>query len=712
MPLSGEEQLNIRDVLRSAYVTPSSFKELLLGINQEWDDLSSDKDEYPARILSVVRYANARGWLPELITRARADIPSDPILLRVEAQLSAEANLHAVELRRVAADSVICPSYELREEFRGVPGVHGLSHGKMGSIHLHVDGGAHAHVLILNLLKQHREEDYVCDINQVDLFVPGPQRTKEWEETYKVHTPGHVEEELTFFSTTRLFDGPCVPNRKQWAQIRAKTRDALTSMHHHSSGGLVVELERVVGSVDANGSVTMATPLALPSLELHHIFEPNSILFKPPGNAMQQTMYELHISVDFPRTPEKPPVDLNAMLDVSKRAGSAVGGWFLFYATDRWAYRSNGFTTQLSEDGLKEKWSRFRQALSAVVAADKSEFSLKLLAEESLGVWKSPLQKYVESVRTVRDLADWEQNISEDGQFWVIAPNFLGDQDDRVRAAMLVNFGKRIKYTYFLKSSADARRWLEFKAEMVQSSAEAKDLMQAIVISFAKWERLRDRFAFIANPGTSQQQAMLLKVDEFSQRIYAGSPMSVDEGEKVVNMLKPLVDAEQVREWRQVVGTRGLQTMAVVHIRYAADAAERTGDQFDKDLAIAISRFQGEVFASDARTVVLGFEGSPEAVSRAIRFMRKLRAARPEESASNISTVAIDYGGVQRAIRSFGMQWEGEAVEGARKTLSLAAERPGIFLSARAADGLRSYEILPSSDLEQIGAELYLMTRG
>jgi hypothetical protein len=609
-------------------------------------------------------------------------------------------------------------TYQLGHDEQSRGNVPGLSYGKLGAIHMHVDG-SRAQELFDNIVERHKKDMLHSEMSHIVDSCAGPQRNVWlWDQTYKAHTPGLQDgvEGLDAFSTTRLFGGPKPPSQKECLSMRATIRDVLTDLYHYEESGGVLELERVVATVDESGKVTMADPFELEPTDISALLDDGALLFKQ--ERFRSKTYELHFSVNISRCLEdKPgvvqseqPLELQELVDACERRGIPIGGWFLFFDAERWAYRSNAFAEEVAEVELRRIWQALREELQTRLGTG-GNWTIRLLAERCLALWRCPLKekKTNKSILTVRELAEWEASV-DDGDFWVVAPNFLGDQDEAVKSAMKQNLGRGVHYTYFLRSNADAMRWLAFKTDLENEKYNVKDQLKACVISFGKWNQLGNRFEFIANPGTDKQSAMQLMVDELSQKVYAGSPMGPRLIETAVGVLKPLLDARPRGELREVLETLNIDSMAVMYFRFSDELCPTVAESFDKNLAIAISKSQGEVFSSDADCLVVGFPGRGEAVSRAVNFTSKLKSMiSPDGYAAQPLTIGIDCGHVQRATRSYGMEWEGSAVKGASDTLKLAMDTlklaPSVFLSKNAADELRKKETRPQ--LKRIRDDLY-----
>ena len=695
--LSWKQIEELTAALATAFRQPD-FEDIVLSLNKDPDDVVPRGMLFKQGLRRFVTEASKGGWVRRLVSVARD----------ANANFAAPAFLLLAD----APERGHFPPGDDEETRGGIPG---LSFDRLGAVHMHVDS-PQAQEVLEKLRDRHLEENYPSEVSHVVRHRSGPQREVSlWSQTYQAHTPGATQgtERFDTFLTTRFTEGPGAPTRKQCFGFRSTIREVLTDLQHHKLAGCVVELERVVGTVDETGRTTMADTANWRLGDSCPDFDDDALLFRP--EPIREQLYELHFSLNIARssaeTPgvveEKLPLELDALLKLCQEANISVGGWFLFFDSQRWAYRSNVFTSVVLESDLKRRWTEMRTQLERLLGPGKN-WSLRLLAEKCLALWRTPLTRLDDSTYTVHDLAAWENKVTG-GHFWVVAPNFLGDQEASVRRAMLANIRKGVRYTYFLRTSADAMRWLKFKNDLMDRDLAVKSHLRAFVVTFAKWYELRDRFGFIANPGTDQEQAMHLKVDERTQKIYGGSPMGKEDARQVVKVLQPLLDVEPVGEWREVVERSNVESMAVLHLKYTPRRGPSFESTFDKDLAIAISRSQGEVFSSDASSLVVGFSGRTEAVCRAVRFTKELRTILQKFGESPVlddesPTIGIDCGTVERAIRSYGMQWGGAAVRGAREILGLV-ERPGVFLSKGAAAQFQGEEAIAA--LKAINDELY-----
>lgn len=583
----------------------------------------------------------------------------------------------------------------LRLSKRGLPGI---SH-RLGSIHLHIDG-AQATDLVRTTLAAHEKEGYTAEFSTVCDFVAGSQREIE-PDLYAVHTPGQeAREELEFFSTTILFDGPDLPSQTQWNKIIGATRDSLVRLfdfERQREGrrrGVVLELERVVGDVGVDGVVAVARDVAIDIDGRRRLLDPEQLLFTPDyphgGDADASIWYELHFSLDFPKRGGPPPLALERLNGLSQEAGLSVGGWFLFQDTERWAYRSNGFVDEpVSAESLGSAWRALAARLSAGDAGVGGDYKLRLLAEESLAVWKSPLIKSANGIMTLPELATWEGGVRPLSEFWVVAPNFLGDSDPAVAKAMLSNIGQGTRYVYFLRSSADARRWLSFKSAM--AAHLGKDpRMDAYIVEFDD-DFWAFNIAFIANPlaqAGEAREAVQLRTDGRSRRIIWGRQMPASEIELLCRRLQGGIRTGNVRRWEHVDGSGRSTRLAALCVRFAAPLSGIAVDNFDELLAEKVSANQGEVVEYGRTTVVVAFHLASGNVTAALRCAADLVGQLRKEGDTLGAKYGIDAGEAIGVVRANGTTWQGSALEGCKELIERHgkdANPEAILLSAEAA---------------------------
>ena len=61
-------------------------------------------------------------------------------------------------------------------------------------------------------------------------------------------------------------------------------------------------------------------------------------------------------------------------------------------------------------------------------------------------VWRAPLQLQRAGLRSVRELISWERSVPALREFWVVLPNFLGDQHEEMWQTMERNLNGGVRY--------------------------------------------------------------------------------------------------------------------------------------------------------------------------------------------------------------------------------------------------------------------------
>ncbi len=232
-----------------------------------------------------------------------------------------------------------------------------------GNLHLHIDGGGDIAV-VQSLLQRLEQAGAKGKINQILDSVPGPQRA-ELPEVYASHTPGaHGVEDFEYFATAG-----------------AGTRDEaigflrvlLPEVARHA--GLVVEVERVIGRVDASGRLRFAEHAPLePITEGDVKMAPSPTL-----------TFEIHHAFDLHG--DRPAPSLADLASAAARAGLSVGGWFRFAKRQMIAYRSNAFS---DGNGLAALVEREHAALARSLSDAGYRTDVRTVVEQVLGIWHAP----------------------------------------------------------------------------------------------------------------------------------------------------------------------------------------------------------------------------------------------------------------------------------------------------------------------------------
>lgn len=420
----------------------TSAKVVIALIGDRWATIADSQNQR--------RIDNSTDWVRlEIATALERDTLVVPVLVE-NATMPTEAELpdplrrlarhHAIALsdRRFDADVEELIAV-LRERVPDVGSQHAQSGSfrGLGTFHVHIDGDDHAHIesILAGLAPTfHSKVNYITGES-----VPGPQREDPvFDDTYRYHTPGSGGHELfSVFSTTLLGRG---------STLNTEAIDALkhiiTSVTRRT--GPVVELERVVATIDEDGNWTEVDLAA-----------------DPPGlwrlsdecdyPRLSTFPIEIHHAIDIPKNGPVPP--LNLAEDIPKRPN--IGGWFLFEKKEAWAYRSNQFADWSDyKHYAKDGDARLRKFV-ATLHERGVPATLRTLVEQVLGIWRREDELRDQDFKSVPDLARWEMTCPE---FWVVAANFLGDKSPDVKNAMVHNLERGVTYTYFVRTYADVFR--------------------------------------------------------------------------------------------------------------------------------------------------------------------------------------------------------------------------------------------------------------
>jgi hypothetical protein len=580
----------------------------------------------------------------------------------------------------------------------------GLS-SKIGSIHVHIDGGDDRDIAedVARGLDPDWSRSEIATILEV---AKGPQRARR-RRLYDVHTPTKDgNESLQFFSTTSLFDGPRDPGPAEIAQVEDQVRlvlgDIATRLRGSGehAGNIVVEAERVVGVVDADNTTEWAATPSLPDA-----FGP-AFTFRNIGSA-SNPVYEIHFAVDIGRgETDRPPIDLATLLDVSGRAGIEVGGWFLFAKPDKWAFRSNMFLQRITSSMAEDYRRRLLQQLTHLDGLNLTDVSVRVIVEESLGVWKTPFAKLDDDALTVPELAAWENSVPGDSEFWVVIGNFLGDQNKAVEDAMLQNLGREVRYVYFLQSFADLSRWIRFRQRLQRrlGGDMLRHKMQAFVIEFEEaktWAEELD--CFLTIPRNGQPSGYKLTRDPLTNGIVKGVPLVLDQVARIRDLLEHPMREGAITASRRLTAETSFDG-AVIWLDFgfvsgqgaatvAADHLVRFLDGYDEAISGHVSKAGGEVIRSnEAGYVVLltqnqSDEEGAETVARALPLARVMvtlmtECAAAEQLPAHQFRLVLGYGKLRRTIRSHGRVLDGDTARDCRMRAAMLPASSIVALAA------------------------------
>ena len=606
-------------------------------------------------------------------------------------------HLPAVDSLPVPLSNIIVPPYQSRGDV-----LRPILPSGQNSIHLHIDAGMEQDIVrdALYLIDQNSERtvsDRVWD------HVEGPQR-QILKSAYEAHTPA-IEgiEKFGWFSTTSLHAGPASPSEQALAQIEDDVRTVLSAIGVKAErlepglqDALIVEAERVVGSIDKEGN-----PDGFEVASLASIF--TSVYTFEKYNPTGRNLYEVHFSIDFPRNrDEDPPLTLDDLRKICAGASPQieVGGWFIFNKPERWAFRSNMFLPNASKDNALRFWRQLNSALSYLPNAN-----VRVLVEESLAVWRwrGSFKKLNNDIKTIYELSNWEANLDPGSTFWVATNNFLGDQNDSVRQAMNRNLSRDIKYFYLLRSDADFYRWLAFRNTFTSTEVQMQGIekfMQAFIMKLddpQAWEKKLDCMVSFDRDGNAA--GYKLQRDPRLNRAITGRRMSAEDIASFTNLLTQpiltdqnsgvaqLVHAQQAKQQPPsdgaVVGLSfdfgrlrefDFGRLREMELSLGYHVPDTMGD-IDVQLASLISKWGGEVSRGDERVCWITFDAQKrpvEAAERAFSFIADLAKVLVDNIANtrlpttDHPRLCLAWGEVHQLIRPFGSEIGGDPLDECR----------------------------------------------
>ncbi len=578
----------------------------------------------------------------------------------------------------------------------------GLS-SAIGSVHIHIDGGADQDIAreIVSLIDPNGERSELVHI--VD-FKGGPQRARE-PQLYATHTPTRGQAEaLSFFSTTVLHDGHGLAEldiaiiEDAVAVVLGGLSSRLAEAGDRAPGGVVVEVERPIGLVPDSGEANW--PM-LPSMK--KALGP-AFLYRKLTHLLGRAVdvYETHISVDLPYHGDaKPPITLDDLLHIAKSSNIELGGWFLFLKEDSWAYRSNMFSFKLDRGEAIRAQKVFKDELAKI---GHTQSTVRVLVEESLGVWRNPFQKADPKALSVPELIVWERNVRPGSEFRVVTGNFLGDQHVQVRDAMLQNIANKVTYKYFLRSFADLVRWIKFKDEFIKENPGTNKYLKAYVFEFTAvdiWEEKLDCFIVYepTDVGGCDATGYKLERHPLTRRVTRGSPMSEPAITAIGELLERMVENETIVSSRRLTNVADFEA-AVIWLDFGYFDAVGKRDRFvfnyaslqafDQLVASLVSQTGGEVIeANQSRYVIIipkdredgGERGRSRvgAICRSAMLGQQLTASLDQFDGRDAMELpyrlVLGYDDLHRTYRSNGCAVVGELLEWAR--LAVTQLEPG-----------------------------------
>ncbi|HJP65516.1 MAG TPA: toll/interleukin-1 receptor domain-containing protein [Actinomycetota bacterium] len=553
---------------------------------------------------------------------------------------------------------------------------------QLGTFHLHVDGGDQPY--IENLLGQLKPE-FPSKLTRVLASIEGAQQNNsDFDESYRHHTPGAGEGDgFSVFSTTLLGTG---------AKLTADAFETIGEIIDGSTRkrGLVVELERVVATIDEHGQWD----------EVEVIPDPPD-LWKMADERVYPRLstfpIEIHHAIDVPKSASAtPPLDLKR--DLPK--GPNVGGWVLLEKEDTWAYRSNQFADWSDYDIQAKDGDARLRATVAKLGSTGIEAKLRTLVEQVLGIWRQSDDKVRRNFKSVPDLARWEMKCPE---FWVVAASFLGDKSPDVKNAMVQNLRNGVTYTYFVRSYADV-----FRLNMLRNELE-KELCERLpgrISRLVAEEKVRNQIRCVLLHDIHASLKQLLEPDyficpraseerdvegyELKRGAIGGEKLEDAQVTKIIEGLQPLLQQKieafflsvPQEPWRPFDDPEN----------YAVVCTDLDGSRvpggftewqevlalYDQIVARQVSMFRsGDVVRPVRNGYLLVFKTLKDAADFAKRLESSIdwhnEASRREVGRDRLppQTIALEYGTATRVLRAHGDDYIGPAVEACIRQLDV-----------------------------------------
>ena len=541
------------------------------------------------------------------------------------------------------------------------------SFSNIDSIHVHVDGGG-ASAPVENIVKQLMDQGSPGKTTPIKEAVSGPQREETWAVgTYESHTPGPAgKEHLEFFSTSMLSDN--LDDRQVAIRRLSQILKMLFEEQSNLPEGIVVEVERVIGRGEDQ-------------IVWSEIAVDDTFVIHSPDAGFERSRtaeIEIHYAFDIPKIGkwEKiPPITLKELKNHCNALEIYVGGWFFFEKAEKWAYRSNQFARSVEQKKIQDQRDKLNKFLAGMGQQKEFQSTARALVEQVLGVWRTPLRVVDKDLKkTTRELAQWECSRDLE-EFWVIAPNFLGDTRGDVRQAMVANLKNRVSYTYFLRSFADVQRLRKLAETLepeVQGYADIYDLLRAVLLESTGFGR--DIFSeeyFIAHVSPEMRDGYRLLRNR-KGLVYGGEKMKAADFRKA-DRLKDMITQNQVTQWIQIPLRRDterpkqnclvcVEFNGMLDGKRALNEAEwdAVREDFDQMVADNVSKFYGQVVKASTASYFIVFESAEFALECASSLQRDVRDHNKRQSSYlTPPRIAVDFGLIKRVLQSYGFDLSG-----------------------------------------------------
>jgi hypothetical protein len=535
---------------------------------------------------------------------------------------------------------------------------------QLEQLHLHIDGSGRLNWKeITTKLSDWHFEFKTAEIRDCSA---GPQRSIK-PDIYGRHTPERQGvEDFSFLITAKL-------NTGEKSNID-KIPELLKLLSAYP--GSVVEIEKEVGFINTKAlsfidfTDLTANPISLPNF------------------VVEQNLLEVHHQIDIPNEigdTDTSPLDFKLLLELSREAEMEVGGWFLFERSERWSYRSNSFLQLETLDHYNEflrQYKSFNKLLHKVAPSARH----RMLVEQVLGIWKAdgigpsttnyPAQ-YGRSL-TRQDLGRWEKEFENLEEFWVVAPNFLGDRFDEFFEAMRYNLWERnppTKYFYFLSSFTDLQRLRQLVDQL--SKKIERDVKEINAVVFWNEKIVRDlppgiERSFIANPQDPKSRAGYTLDGENN-----GVEMGIYQLQQHVDKLRPLTNHHfqsiNVKVSRDTtISTHNLSVMYTALIDYPKKKEKLIRD-YDMIIAEEVSKANGDVVNTAALAGYIAlFDNTSFASMCAEAIQYELNKYFDDKKIEARHIIALEQSSVTRIWRAHGIDYIGNAIQAVESLAKLA----------------------------------------
>jgi len=212
-----------------------------------------------------------------------------------------------------------------------------------------------------------------------------------------------------------------------------------------------------------------------------------------------------------------------------------MGGWLVSKKEQRWSYKSNSFAATVNGKVVMKSWKRMKGVISHLW---KGEYTVSCLVERILGIWNlkaiSPADADL--------LTNWQRNMTDLEQMWIVTPNLLMEKSDLVTRALISNLQRNVRYLYFVKSENDACKWQQIVkmllAQPQYKDQNLEDLLSAVILNYLP-ESAEYNLA-IKQSGNEGYCINCLQQGE----VFQCQRMQTDEVEKVHDSLNMLMQSQ------------------------------------------------------------------------------------------------------------------------------------------------------------------------